>query len=87
MAKPKVGILVRESLRKRILSDADLAKLKDIADVEINPEDRDFSDEEAAEFLKGKDGAFSSWNSGDLTPAILEAAPGLKIWAYGAGTV
>ena len=87
MAKPKVGIVVRESLRKRILSDVDLEKLESLADVKINPEDRDFSDEEAAEFLKGMDGAFSSWNSGDLTPAILESAPGLKIWAYGAGTV
>jgi phosphoglycerate dehydrogenase-like enzyme len=87
VAKPKVGIVVRESLRKRILSDVDLAKLESFADVELNLEDRDLSDEEAAEFLKGKDGAFSSWNSGDLTPAILEAAPGLKIWAYGAGTV
>lgn len=87
MSKPKVGIAVRESLRKRILSDVDLEKLKGFAEVDINPEDRDFSDEEAAEFLKGKDAAFTSWNSGDLTPAILEAAPGLKIWAYGAGTV
>jgi len=87
VGKPKVGILVRESLRKRILSDVDLDKLKSFAEVEINPEDRDLSDEEAAEFLKGKDGAFTSWNSGDLTPAILESAPGLKIWAYGAGTI
>jgi phosphoglycerate dehydrogenase-like enzyme len=87
VAKKKVGIVVRESLRKRILSEMDLEKLQSIADVKMNPEDRDLSDEEAAEFLKGMDGAFSSWNSGDLTPAILEAAPGLKIWAYGAGTV
>jgi len=37
MAKPKVGILVKTSLRERILSDEDLGKLKAFADVEINP--------------------------------------------------
>ncbi|MDP6041990.1 MAG: hydroxyacid dehydrogenase [Candidatus Latescibacteria bacterium] len=87
MAKPKVGIVIRKSLRERILSDQDLEKLKGFAEVSINDEDRDIVDEEAAEFLKGMDGAMTSWNSGDLTPAILEGVPELKIWAYGAGTV
>lgn len=87
MSKPKVGIVIRTSLRERILSDQDLEKLKGFAEVTINEEDRDIVDEEAAEFLKGMDGAMTSWNSGDLTPAILEGVPELKIWAYGAGTV
>lgn len=87
MAKPKVGIVVRESLRKRILSADDLDRLKGFADVKVHAEDRDLSGAEAAAFLKGMDGALTSWNSGDLTPAILETAPNLKIWAYGAGTV
>ena len=87
MSKPKVGILVKTSLRERILSDDDLEKLKSFADVDINPEDRDFTEEEAADFLVGKDGAMSSWRVTNLTPEILEKAPGLKIWAYGAGTV
>ncbi len=87
MSKPKVGILVKRSLRERILSHDDLEKLKSFADVEFNPEDRDFSEEEAAEFLAGKDGAMSSWRVSNLTPGILEKAPELKIWAYGAGTI
>lgn len=87
MAKPKVGVVVRDSLRQRILSNADLEKLKGFADVTVFQEDRNLSDAEAAEFLKGMDGAFTSWNSGDLTPAILELAPNMKIWAYGAGTI
>lgn len=87
MAKPKVGIAVNKSLRERILSDADLEKLKGFADVTVNEEDRNLSVEEAAAFFKGMDGAFTSWNSGDLTPAILESAPNMKIWAYGAGTI
>jgi len=87
VAKPRVGIVIRKSLRDRILSDQDLEKLKGFAEVTINDEDRDIVGEEAAEFLEGMDGAMTSWNSGDLTPAILEGVPGLKIWAYGAGTV
>jgi len=87
MSKPKIGILVKKSLRERILSDEDLQIMKSFADVEINPSDEDFSEEEAAEFLAGKDGAMSSWRVSNLTPGILEKAPGLKIWAYGAGTV
>ena len=87
MAKPKVGIVVRESLRKRILSETDLERLKSFAEVEINPTDEDLTGDEAAAFLTDKDGAFSSWNSGDLTPGILEKASDLKIWAYGAGSI
>ena len=87
MSKPNVGIVVRKSLRERILSDWDLETLESFANVTINDEDRDIVDGEAAEFLKGMDGAMTSWNSGDLTPAILEGVPTLKIWAYGAGTV
>jgi phosphoglycerate dehydrogenase-like enzyme len=87
MAKPKVGLLVKTSLRERILSDVDLEKLQSFADVEINPNDEDFTEEEAAEFLAGKDGAFSSWRVTSLTSGILERAPDLKIWAYGAGSL
>ncbi len=87
MTKPKVGILVKRWLREKILSDKDLEALKGFAEVEINPEDRDLTEEEAAEFLRGMDGAMSSWQVTNLTPAILEGAPGLKIWAYGAGSI
>jgi phosphoglycerate dehydrogenase-like enzyme len=87
MSRPKIGILVKTSLRERILSEEDLEKMKSFADVEINPIDEDFSEDEAAAFLEGKDGAMSSWRVTNLTPGILEKSPGLKIWAYGAGTV
>ena len=87
MAKPKVGILVKQSLREQILSPEDLEKLKSFAEVTINPEDRDLDEEEAASFLTGADGAMSSWQVSNLTPGILEAAPRFRIWAYGAGTV
>ena len=87
MAKLRVGILVRESLRKRILSEMDLEKLRGFANVTINPDDEDLTGEEAGEFLSEMDAALSSWGSGNLTPDILEAAPKLRIWAYGAGSL
>ena len=37
MAKPKVAILIREPLRRRILSEDDLAKLEEVAQVELSP--------------------------------------------------
>ena len=74
MAKPKVGILVKQSLREKILSEEDLGKLKAFAQVTINPEDRDLAEDEAAVFLRGMEGAMSSWQVTNLTPTILETA-------------
>ena len=87
MARPKVGVLVKRSLREKILSSQDLAKLEGFAEVTLNPEDRDMPEGEAARFLAGMDGAMSSWQVTPLTSAILETAPDLKIWAYGAGSI
>ncbi len=87
MEKHRVGILVRRSLREKILREEDLQKLKGFADIRINREDRDLTEEEAARFLSGTDAAMASWGSWRLTPAILEAAPRLKIWVHAAGSV
>ena len=51
MPKPKIGIVVGESLRKRILADSDLV------------------DQQAAQFLRDKDGALSSWNDSSKKPS------------------
>ena len=86
MGKPRVGILVRRSLREMILPAEALEELERFAEVNLNLEDRDFTEEEAAEFLRDADGAVSSWGTPSLTSAILEAAPGLKVWAHAAGS-
>ncbi len=86
MSKPRVGILVRRSLREMILPAEALQELERFAEVILNPEDRDFAEEEAAVFLRDADGAMSSWGTPSLTSAILEAAPGLKVWAHAAGS-
>ena len=87
MERPQVGILARRSLREKILREEDLQSLKGFAEVSMNPEDRDLTEEEAARFLSGMDAAMSSWGSSRLTSAVLEAASGLKIWVHAAGSV
>ena len=62
MPKPKIVIVVGESLRKRILADSDLQKLTEFAEVSINATDSDLVDQQAAQFWRGRDGALSSWN-------------------------
>ncbi len=87
MAKPKVAILVREPLRRRILSDDDLAKLEEVARVELSPHERDMTEDEVAAMLRDADGCMSSWGTPPLTSRIVDSAPGLKIWAHAAGSV
>ncbi len=86
MRKPRVGILVRSSLRDMILPAEVVEALARFAEVRLNPEDRDFTEEEAAAFLHDAEGAVSSWGTPRLTSAILEAAPRLKVWAHAAGS-
>ena len=63
MAKPKVAILIREPLRRRILSEDDLAKLEEVAQVELNPHERDMTEDEVAAMLRTADGCMSSWGT------------------------
>ena len=87
MAKPRVAVLIREPLRRRILSDDDLAKLEEVAQVELSPHERDMTEDEVAAMLRTADGCMSSWGTPPLTPRIVDTAPGLKIWAHAAGSV
>ena len=87
MPKPKVAILIREPLRRRILSNDDLAKLEEVAHVELSPHERDLTEDEAAAMLRDAGGCMSSWGTPPLTSRIVDSAPGLKIWAHAAGSV
>ena len=87
MAKQKVAILIREPLRRRILSDDDLAKLEEVAEVELSPYERDMTEDEVAAMLRTADGCMSSWGTPPLTSRIVDSAPGLKVWAHAAGSV
>ena len=87
MAKPKVAVLIREPLRERILSDDDLAKLAEVAEVVLSPHERDMTEDEVAAMLSNADGCMSSWGTPPLTSRIVDSSPGLKIWAHAAGSI
>ena len=87
MTRPKIAVLIREPLRERILSDEDLAKLEEVAEVELSPHKRDMTEDEVAAMLGAADGCMSSWGTPPLTSRIVDSAPGLKIWAHAAGSV
>ena len=87
MKKPMVGILVRKSLRERIISHNDLTKLGEFSDIKMNPFDRDLSENEVCEFLEGMSGAISSWGTVPITASVLRCASNLKILAHAAGSI
>ena len=87
MEKPKIRLLLKGSLREKILPPEALDNLKRFADVEVNPHDRDLPEEEAVEVLRGANGVMGSWGVTNLSPAILKAAPDLKIWSHAAGSL
>ena len=87
MEEPKLRLLLKGSLREKILPPEALDKLKGFANVEVNPHDRDLPEEEAVEFLQGANGVMGSWGVTNLSHAILEAAPDLKIWSHAAGSL
>ena len=87
MKKPEVGILVRKSLRERIISHNDLTKLGEFYNIKMNPFDRDLSANEVCQFLEGMTGAISSWGTVQITNSILRCTSDLKILAHAAGAI
>ena len=87
MKKPEVGILVRKSLRERIISHNDLTKLGEFYNIKMNPFDRDLSANEVCQFLEGMTGAISSWGTVQITNSILRCTSNLKILAHAAGSI
>ncbi len=47
MEEPKLRLLLKSSLRKKILPSEALDNLKSFAEVEVNPHDRDLTEDEA----------------------------------------
>ncbi len=87
MPKPRVSLLLTKPVREAIVPQDSLDNLKSFADLSINEEDRNLSEDEAVEFLRGTNGVMGSWGVVGLSPAILEAAPDLKIWSHAAGSL
>ena len=62
-------------------------KLNDMADVEYNPYDRDFTPLELRERLKDKDAVITGWGTTKLDESILDGNDTLKMICHTGGTV
>ena len=62
-------------------------RLNQMAEVEYNPYDRDFTPEELRERLMGKDAVITGWGTSKLTQEVLEGNDTLKIICHTGGTV
>jgi len=73
MNKPKVGILLNEEMRRKVISPKEYKRLKSFALVEKT--------------IKGADGVITGWGTPKLTKGLLDEAPNLRIIAHSAGPV
>ncbi|MFO7919051.1 MAG: hydroxyacid dehydrogenase [Anaerolineae bacterium] len=87
MATHNVLVTVPRPLRDYILSEEAENKLRRMANVHMNQEERNWSGEELAEWLPGVDAILASWGLAKLTPQVLERADSLDMVAYAAGSV
>lgn len=64
-----------------------LSQLRALGRVTINPTERQFTREELKQLLQDTDIVITHWGTAQITGDLLDAAPGLKLLAHGAGTV
>ncbi|WP_036745974.1 hydroxyacid dehydrogenase [Paenibacillus sp. UNC451MF] len=83
----KLGVLMPVSMQKAIFSEASRKELESITQVQWNPTDVQFNDEEAAAFLQDCEVSVGSWRTPKPSKAILDACPSLKLWEHAAGSV
>jgi len=84
--KMKIALILKNSLLPVVFTDKALARLRELGEVVIHPND-DMSGAAVAETVKGADVAITSWGSALMTPEILNAAPSLKLVLHAAGSV
>ncbi|MEM4680036.1 MAG: hydroxyacid dehydrogenase [Thermofilaceae archaeon] len=89
MPKEKVRVLVTIplGLYRRVSRVEDEEKLRSFAEVVFNYYDRNLTEDELAELVRGVDGCITSWGSPCFTRKVLENADRLKIIGHAAGSV
>jgi phosphoglycerate dehydrogenase-like enzyme len=82
----RVAALPPPEIIARVFREEDWAALGDAADVVSNTGDR-MAPDAAAGLAAGADVVITSWATAPLTPALFDAAPGLRLVAHAAGSV
>ncbi len=74
-------------LRESFMPSDVISVLEEMAEVEYNPYDRNFTAEEMRERLIGKDAVITGWGTTKLTKEVLEGNDTLKLICHTGGTV
>lgn len=83
----KVLVTIPKSLYGKISRVEDEEKLRSFADIIFNPYDRNLTEDELIEIIRGVDGCITSWGSPRFTERVLANADRLKIIGHAAGSV
>lgn len=83
----RVLVTIPRGLYKQVSRVEDELKLKSFAEVLFNPYDRNLTEDELAELVKGVDGCITCWGSPKFTEKVLANADRLKIIGHAAGSV
>ncbi|MCL2647844.1 MAG: hydroxyacid dehydrogenase [Phycisphaerales bacterium] len=74
------------NLRKMVLHEDSLAKLRSVGNVELNPNPKSYTPQELAEKLKTAEVCITTWGSARFTKAVLQGSA-VKLIAHAAGSV
>ncbi|MFH2067989.1 MAG: hydroxyacid dehydrogenase [Candidatus Omnitrophota bacterium] len=86
MKKPRIGILLDASMKRCILNQKEIARLRSFASFQFE-EFKELDQDSAGRLIKGTDGIITGWETPVLTKGMLDSAPNLKIVAHSAGSV
>lgn len=82
----KIALLMDAPLRKQIISEKIINKMKEISEVSMN-ETLTTDKKVIMEVIRDADIAVTSWGNTEMSKEILDCAPNLKLIAHGAGSV
>ncbi len=86
-SKPSVLVLVRPSLYAELFTPEAEQRLRAIAAVTLNTEERRWTSDKLATHVPGFDAVITGWGTPTFTDAVLEAADSLRLIAHSAGSI
>lgn len=86
-SQPRILVLPKPSLYRRLFSPSADAELRSLGDVIFNEEERDWSSDELARRIPEFDVVVTSWRAPRFTDDVLAAARRLKLVAHSAGSI
>ncbi|MDH7481390.1 MAG: hydroxyacid dehydrogenase [Armatimonadota bacterium] len=83
----KILILPGPTLRARLFSQESLARLNALGEVVVNPNDRNYTEEELSLLISGFDACITSWGSPRFGPNVIANAGKLRVIVHAAGSI